>query len=354
MQTGFMQAVADSMTPKFAISYLRVSDPRQAERGGGADEGFSIPAQREANKKKAHSMGAMIGKEFVERGASARFADRPELKKMLKYIEENKDRVDYVIVHKVDRLARNRGDDADITRALQESGVQLVSASENIDNTPSGMLLHGIMSTVAEFFSNNLATEVKKGMREKVENGGTVGKAPLGYLNVRKVDDLGREDRTVELDEDRAPLIKQAFEEYATGNWTVQALADHLASRGLTTRATPAIPSKPISRSSLNNALVNPFYKGVVVYKGVEYNGKHTPLVDIETWQKVQDMLSAHYNGERTRKHNHFLKSSLFCRNCDSRMIVHHATSQSGMKYPYFICAGRHSKRKSGCKQKHS
>ena len=92
-QTGFMQTLADSMTPKFAVSYLRVSTRGQAERGGGADEGFSIPAQREANKRKAHSMGAIIGKEFVDRGASARSADRPELQKMLEYIKENRDRV---------------------------------------------------------------------------------------------------------------------------------------------------------------------------------------------------------------------------------------------------------------------
>jgi len=216
-QTGFMQTFTDSMTPKFAISYVRVSTREQAERGGGADEGFSIPAQREANKRKAHSMGAIIGKEFVDRGASARSADRPELQKMLEYIRENKNRVDYVIVHKVDRLARNRGDDADITRALREANVQLVSASESIDNSPSGMLLHGIMSSIAEFYSQNLANEVKKGMDEKVKSGGIVYKAPLGYINVRKIDDRGREERTVEIDEDRAPLVKLAFEEYASG-----------------------------------------------------------------------------------------------------------------------------------------
>ena len=64
-------------------------------------------------------------------------------------------------------------------RVLRECGVQLVSASESIDETPSGMLLHGIMSSIAEFYSQNLATEVKKGMGEKVKGGGTVGRAPI-------------------------------------------------------------------------------------------------------------------------------------------------------------------------------
>ncbi len=346
-----MQAFANSMTPKFAVSYLRVSTRGQAERGGGADEGFSIPAQREANKKKALSMGAIVGKEFVDRGASAKSADRPELQKMLEYIRENADRVDYVIVHKVDRLARNRGDDIDIMRTLRECGVQLVSASESIDDTPAGMLLHGIMSSIAEFYSQNLANEVRKGIGEKVKNGGTVSRAPIGYTNIRRVDEKGREERTVILDEERAPLIKLAFEEYATGNWTVDDLADYLAACGLTTRATPKIPSVPINKKALNSLLNNPYYKGTVTYKGVEYDGSHPALVSADLWQKVQDVLASHVNGERTREHPHFLKGSLYCRSCGSRMIITYAKSSSGVRYPYFICAGRHSRRKN-CKQK--
>lgn len=260
-----VDALTTNITPRLAVSYLRVSTRGQAERGGGADEGFSIPAQREANKKKALSMGAFVIKEFVDRGTSAKSADRPELQKMLEYVKENADRVDYVIVHKIDRLARNRGDDIDIMRTLWDCGVQLVSASESIDDTPAGMLMHGIMSSIAEFYSQNLANEVKKGMDEKVKNGGTVSRAPLGYINVRRVDDKGREERTVVLDEERAPLVKLAFEEYATGNWTVDDLAEHLAACGLTTRATPQIPSTPVTKKAIYPILKNPYYKGVIL-----------------------------------------------------------------------------------------
>ncbi len=347
-----IEALTTNMTPKVAVSYLRVSTRGQAERGGGADEGFSIPAQRDANRKKALSMGAMVCKEFVDRGASAKSADRPELQKMLEYVKENADRVDYVIVHKVDRLARNRGDDIDIMRTLHECGVQLVSASESIDDTPAGMLLHGIMSAIAEFYSQNLANEVKKGLSEKVKNGGTVSKAPLGYLNIRRIDEKGREERTVIVDEERAPLVKLAFEEYATGKWVLSDLAGYLADCGLTTRATPNIPSVPITPKALNSLLKHPYYKGTVLYNGVEYQGSHTPLVSADLWQRVQDVLASHVNGERTREHPHFLKGSLYCRNCGSRMIITYARSGSGVRYPYFVCAGRHSKREKGCKQK--
>ena len=104
MTTDPFAAMAASLTPKRAVSYLRVSTREQAQRGGAA-EGFSIPAQREANKKKAMALGALIVKEFVDRGESARSANRPELQKMLHYLQDAGD-IDYVIVHKLDRLAR--------------------------------------------------------------------------------------------------------------------------------------------------------------------------------------------------------------------------------------------------------
>ena len=112
-------------------------------------------------------------------------------------------------------------------------------------------------------------------MTQKVRGGGTVSRAPLGYRNIRTTDSEGREVRTVVVDEERAPLIQQAFALYATGEWTIAALAEHLADRGLTTLATPRIPSKPIDAGKLNKLLVNPYYKGVVTFKGATHPGKH-------------------------------------------------------------------------------
>lgn len=338
------QAMREAFTPKRAVSYLRVSTRSQSERGGGDDEGFSIPAQREGNRRKATALGAFIVKEFTDKGASAKSADRDKLHKMLEYIAENK--VDYVIVNKIDRLARNRADDVDITRAIKESGATLVSASEDIDGeSPHNLLLHGIMASIAEFYSRNLATEVMKGMSQKVKGGGTPGMAPIGYLNVQDKDELGREVRYVTVDEERAPLIRLAFEQYATGDWSVADLADYLASRGLTSRATPRKPARPIDGKMLYAVLANPYYKGIVTYKGAQYAGRHKPLVDDATWQRAQDVLASHRNGERTRIHNHFLKGLLYCGTCGKRLIVHNAKSGSGVYYPYFVCVSKHSKR---------
>ncbi|MEA1304464.1 recombinase family protein [Actinomyces oris] len=332
-------AMAAQLTPKRAVSYIRVSTREQAQRGG-SEEGFSLPAQREANKRKAQAMGALVVKEFADRGESARSANRPELQKMLAYLKEDGG-IDYVIVHKLDRLARNRADDVEINRAFEEAGVRLVSTSENIDQTPGGMLLHGIMSSIAEFYSRNLANEVIKGMGEKARNGGTLGKAPLGYLNVRARDENGREIRTIALDEERAPLIRLAFTEYATGNWTVRQLAEHLNTLGLSFPPTPRRCAKPITATRLHEILRHPYYKGIVTFQGVEYAGKHEPLVDSQTWQTVQTILASRRYGERQRIHNHFLKSTVVCGQCGARLSVQNAKNSKGTIYPYFVCARR-------------
>ena len=324
-----------------AVLYLRVSTKEQAERDGDP-EGYSIPAQREACRRKAASLGAAVVDEFADRGESARRANRPQLQALLAFIRDNP--VDYVIVHKIDRLARNRADDVEITLAIKAAGAALISCSENIDETPSGLLLHGIMSSIAEFYSRNLANEVIKGSVQKAKTGGTIGKAPLGYVNVRRIQN-GREVRTVEIDPVRGPLMQWAFETYATGAWSVRRLCHELNKRGLTTVPGPVRPEKPIYQSLLHMRLRDPYYKGIVRYRGVEYPGSHEPLVSAQIWQRAQDVLTAqNHAGTRQREHNHYLKGTVFCGECGSRLIVSNSRGRAGKVYPYFVCSGRHNK----------
>ena len=329
-----------------AVVYVRVSPGKGQAAKADEPDGYSLPAQLAACKRKATGLKAIVVEEFVERSESAKTAHRPELQRMLQYVKEHS--VKYVIVHKVDRLARNRVDDALINLALKEAGAELVSVSENIDQTPSGHLLHGIMSSIAEFYSRNLATEVIKGSVQKAKNGGTPGKAPVGYLNVRKIVN-GLEGRTVEVDPVRGPLVTWAFDAYATGDWTIRRLLTELNAKGLTTVAGPKTPSQQLTISHLHRVLRHPYYIGVVRYRGVLYEGKHPCLVEPETWQRVQELLTAKYlTGERHREHPHYLKGSIFCGQCGSRLIVCHAKGKGGT-YPYFICSGRQQKR-TDCK----
>jgi site-specific DNA recombinase len=330
-----------------AVAYIRVSSKEQAEKGGEA-EGFSIPAQREACRRKAATLQAALIEQFVERGESAKTADRPELQRMLRFIAEHP--VKYVIVHKVDRLARNRADDVAITLAIRQAGAELVSVTENIDQTPSGLLLHGIMASISEFYSRNLATEVIKGTTQKAKNGGTPGHAPTGYLNVRRIEN-DREVRTVEVDPERGPLMTWAFDAYRTGEWTIRRLLAELTDRGLTTAPSRRGPGKPLTVSHLHKLLRHPYYMGMVQYRGAIYPGKHEPLATPETWHEVQRLLSAkNFAGEKDREHPHYLKGSIYCGQCGARLIVCHAKGRGGT-YPYFICIGR-QRDKTSCQQR--
>ena len=329
-------------TLKNAVVYLRVSTARQATKGGEV-EGYSIPAQREACIRKAKDLGAVVVKEFVDAGASARSADRNGLQELLRRVREAD--IDYVIVHKLDRLARSRPDDVAIMLELERAGATLVSTTEQIDDTPSGNLLHGIMAAISEHYSKNLSSEAKKGMQQKVLRGGTPGYAPIGYLNVTKRFEEGREGKSVVLDPERAPALKWAFEEYATGKWSIKDIAAALEERGLRSRETRKMPSKPLNQSQVHRIFQNVYYIGKLPYKGMVYDGAHEPLIDMKTWHKVQDVLSdRRIAGDRSWIRTHYLKGTIYCDRCESRMGYGPSRGKGGIYY-YFFCLGRHTGR---------
>ena len=215
-----------------------------------------------------------------------------------------------------------------------------MSCVEGIDQTQSGRLLHGMLASVNEYYSRNLSDEIKRKILQKVKNGGTPFLAPIGYLNKQDLTG-GRDDRWIELDPDRAPLIRWAFEAYATGLWSLNSLLAELTARGLTSRSTAKKPGKALNLSVLERILVRPYFMGIVEFRGVQYQGSHPPLVTPEVFFKVQEVLAAHNTaGERSWRHQHYLKGSIFCDVCDSRMTLDFATGNGG-RYCYFVCLGR-------------
>ena len=331
-----------------AVLYLRVSTNEQADKADD-HEGYSIPAQREAGHRMAEQHGAQVVDEYLDRGESAKSADRPALQEMLARLERDKD-VDFVIVHKVDRLARSRADDVAITMAIRSSNAQLVSCSENVDETPSGRLLHGIMATIAEYYSGNLATEALKGMTAKAKKGGTPFMAPIGYRNVAANKDDGTVYRTIEVDKERAIHVRWAFEQYATGEWSDRDIQEALADRGLRTRSTRSRPSCELSRSRVAGMLGNPYYVGIVRFRGASYPGTHEPLIAADLFDRVQEIRRAHdVAGTRRRIHEHYLKGSIFCGTCGARLCLRKTIGQAGGVYFYFFCRARADR--SGCPQ---
>ncbi len=321
------------------VIYLRVSTREQAEGG------YSIPAQREACMKLIREKDWNLVDEYADRGESARSTARPQLQEMLSRLKK-KD-VDAVIVHKIDRLARNMSDHVAIKAVLTRTGAQLVSVVENIEDSASGRFVEGIHALMAEFYSANLSAEVKKGLLQKAKSGGMVTRAPVGYRNVRNTIE-GTSIAKVVIDEDMAPLVKECFNLYATGNYSLAEIQKIMAKKGLRNNFSKKRPAPEFCKSSIASLLQNRFYTGVVSYRKVEYPGLHEPIVEQSLFNRVQQALrSRDQAGERKRKHPHYLKGTIYCAECGSRLSFLLAKG----KYPYFYCLGQ--KRHNGCSQKY-
>jgi hypothetical protein len=233
----------------------------------------------------------------------------------------------------------------EINAQIARAGAKLVSVAEPVDETPAGKLLYNMMADVAQYHSDNLAVEVLKGMDTKAKRGGTPYRAPLGYLNRREYDGTVRNSYVI-LDPERAPLIRWAFETYALGDWPIRKIVDALNAQGMRSRTTRKIAGKPLTISGVHHMLRNPYYMGVVAYRGVYHEGTHEPIVSVELWLRVQQILTAHHlAGEKERKHPHYLKGSIFCGECGARLIYSRNRGNGG-EYEYYTCISRRTKRR--------
>lgn len=333
-----------------AVVYLRVSTVSQVNTDFDP-EGISIPAQRQAVERKAIELNADIVREFVEPGKTATSIDkRPVFQEAVRFIRSERD-IDYLIVYHFNRAFRNAVDAGVTRRDLAKAGCRIVSTVLDLGNGNEAELVEGILSYVDSYQSAASGADIRYKMNQKVKNGGSLGRAPLGYKNVRVERDGGGEIRSVDLDPERAPLVRLAFTLYATGDYTLQGLADELTDRGLTTRP-GRYPAGPVSDSKLSTMLGDRYYLGFVSWMNhdtgqrEEVRGRHEPLVDIDTWQRVQDIQRARRRaGERQRRYQHYLKGSLWCGRChergSSRRMLFMRARGNGGSYDYFYCAGR-------------
>lgn len=338
-------AVPDAPAGTRAVVYLRVSSKGQVNTDYDP-EGISIPAQRQSCQRKAEQLGLTIVGEYVEPGQSAtEMTKRVAFQQMRERIRRSRD-VDYVIVYKLSRFSRNRVDDAIVMAELQAQNVTLVSATEQIDATPVGQLMHGILAAFNEYRSREDGADIAYKMGQKAKSGGTLGRAPIGYLNVTENID-GRKINTIAVDPERAHFVKLAFELYAAGDLTFQDIADELTDRGLTTRPTQRRPAGPISDSKIQQMFRDRYYLGEITYKGETYDGRHEPLITAELFDRVQTLMGSRgYASERRRRHDHYLKGTIWCGRCRledqriRRMILMRATGRQGNQYWYFFCRG--------------
>ena len=335
-----------STSRKRAVLYLRVSTLGQVQTDYDP-EGNSIPAQRVAGQEKATSLNADVVNEFVEPGKSATSIDRrPRFRDMIAWVKAQGN-IDYIIVYHFNRVFRDSVDAGVVKRDLKKYGTRVVSTVLDMGEGPEASLVETIIHAVDQYQSQASGADIKYKMGQKVKNGGSVGQAKLGYLNVREAKPEGGEIRTIAVDPERSPFVVLAFELYGSGDWTLADLSDELYDRRLRTRATAKHPAQQASIHKLDEMLRDRYYLGFVTHDGQEYQGRHQPLIDRGLFNRVQELLDSRSTAEeRRRVHHHYLKGSVFCGRCQQsgrvgRMIIQHIVNRHGSEYTYFFCRNK-------------
>ena len=304
------------------VLYARVSSKEQEK------EGYSIPAQLRYLRHYAAAQGLHIVREFVDIETAKR-AGRANFKRMVSFLELTRS-CQAVIAEKTDRLYRNFKDYV----TLDDLGIEIHLPMENQVVTPesgsSDKLVHRLMVVLARHFLDNLSEETRKGMCEKATEGIWPSFAPVGYRNTLRED--GK--RVIEPDPATAPAVVRMFEAYATGDYSIKDMAALAAEAGLTSRRS----GSPIRKSTVHKMLRNPIYAGSFEWKGVMYDGIHTPLVSRAIWESVQRMLDDRPGGRRRRRRHEFAFTGLIrCRHCGCALV---GQIQKG-RYVYYHCSGQ-------------
>lgn len=303
---------------KTGIIYCRVSSAEQVEN-------TSLESQEERCKEYAKRENIKITKVFIEKGESAKTANRTEFNKAIEFCGKNKKIIDYFIVYKIDRFARNQTDHVITQAILKKCGVALRSTTEPINETSVGRLMEGVLSSFAEF-DNNVRTERSiGGMREKLKQGVWVWQAPFGFHRLYKGANITPE-------ENMSPFIKLAFEEWSKGTYSYESLAEYLFKRGFVTKA-----GKEPTAQLMEKIIKNPIYCGIMIGLGGEFEGAYTPIISKELWEQCQTnykkkKLSAH----RSINNPKFpLRRICVCTECNKSLTASNSKGRS-KSYSYY------------------
>jgi site-specific DNA recombinase len=311
-----------------AVIYARYSSDNQREE--------SIDAQVRAIKEYAERNSIQIVRIYVDEARSATTDSRPEFLRMIK--DASTKSFDAVIVHKLDRFSRDRYD-------------SIISVLENLDGSPESIILESLLVGMAEYYSQNLAREVRKGMKETAlqckHNGGI---PPLGY-------DIA-EDKTYIVNENEAIVVRHIFELYAAG-YGYKHIVSKLREKGYKTKL-----GRDFNITGIYDILRNEKYIGIYVFNrtaskvdGKRNNHASKPeeeiikipggipaIIDEELFQSIKERMSQRKTNARNKaKEVYLLSGIIFCAQCDSAMIGH--TSQSGRnktKYSTYKCGERY------------
>src|SRR3989338_10840888 len=284
------------------VLFARVSSKEQEQ------EGYSLPAQEKLLTEYAERKNLEITKSFsISESASGRY-QRKTFNEMLEYVTKNKIKV--IVCEKVDRLTRNLKDAVSINEWIQEDPERQVHfVKENCvlskESKSNEKFIWNIKVSVAQYYIDNLSEEVKKGQKEKINQGWLPTKPPPGYKTV------GEKGHKIHIiDQHKASLVKRMFELYSTGNYSIKKLTEMMSQEGLT-----GFNGNKMGKSRVHQLLIDPFYTGKNRWNGKVTNGKHEPLISIELFNTVQSVLKRKTT-PKYNKHIYLFTGMLRCFEC--------------------------------------
>ena len=286
------------------------------------EHGVSLQQQKEAIERHAQRHGLSISRWFEEQETAAK-RGRPLFSQMIKLLRRGVSRG--VIMHKIDRSARNLRDWADLGELIDQ-GVEVHFANEALDlNSRGGRLSADIQAVVAADYVRNLREETKKGFYGRLKQGLFPMPAPIGYLN-------NGQGKPKTPHPAIAPLVRRAFELYSTGRFNLLSLAQEMAKQGLKRE-----DGSPLHRNRFSDLLNNPFYFGLIRLRrtGACFTGIHEPLVSKQLFDRVQSILQGKVN-TKSEKHDLLYRRRVRCKLCEHSLI---GETQKG--FVYYRCQVR-------------
>ena len=307
-----------------AVIYCRVSTQEQTKN-------LSLTTQRRMCEEYCEREGFEVAHVFMEQGESAKTADRTELKRLLDYCRENKKRVDFVVVHSLSRFSRDTRVHHGLTGLLMGFGIALRSVTEPIDGSPTGRLMESLFSSIAQFENDVKAQRTETGMKAALQLGRWTFQAPVGYLTGP------RGGFSMVPDPDRAPLVLDAFREFASGRVQKSELVRRLDRKGLRTRR-----GRPLTAQTLSAILRNPLYAGRVEVKkwGTAVRGDFEPIVPEDLFDRVQAIVAGRRKASstRVRLHPDFPLRGLVRHDACGKPLTASKSLGRGGRYSYYHC----------------
>lgn len=296
---------------KKAVIYARYSSSNQTEQ--------SIEGQLRDCCRYAEQEGLTVVGEYIDRAISGRTANRPQFQQMIEDAE--KKMFDIIIVWKLDRFSRDKYDSAVYKKKLKDHGVIVKSYSEPIDDSAEGGLMESMMEAFNQYFSEELGRKVRRGIRESVLKGKTIGLLPFGYKSV---------NAEIKIDEPNAEIAKEIFERYCADGGTLRGVARWLNKQGIKTAKGSEWTASTISR-----LLRNKHYIGIHALSNGEAVGECPRIISDELFKRAERKMKV--NTRKSRKHAYPLVGKIFC-DCSGRMYGDTVINPKGVTYFYYRC----------------